>query len=252
MRPALTLAFLAGLLPQTMQAEEAPNVTVRLDPEARIWQLQAHSAPLSSILDELQRASGMTVHYSVLPRAPVTATCAGENLPGLLKCLLGESAGLVFGRADKTEPREVWILGSSAAGPVSECAAPAPVVPQAQSEPDAADLRDEVRNADPRRRAEALYAMAASDDDDAEASLRAGMSDASALVRGQAIGGWVRRYGAEAAEGELQQALADEDAAVRLQAIELTVNQAILNRGLLDSDATVRQLARAKLEETLH
>jgi len=250
---ACRLILLLGLAFQAAQAEDRQGVTVRLDREAHVWQLQASAAPLPVILDELQRVSGMAIHYSVLPPSPVTATCAAEKLPALLKCLLGESAGLVFGQANAAEPKEAWILGSTAAVQASDCQAVAAAVAQAPStRRDNAELYAGVQSADPRRRAEALYALAASDDKEAETMLREAMSDASALVRGQAIGGWVRRHGAEAAESELQQALADADAAVRLQAIELTVNPALLSQGLQDSDAMVRQLAKAKLDELVH
>lgn len=250
MRLAGRLILLLGLLYQTSQAEDGQGVTVRMDREARVWQLQANAVPLPVILDELQRVSGMAIHYSVLPPSLVTATCAAEKLPALLKCLLGESAGLVFGQANAAEPKEVWILGSTAAGQGSDCQAIAAAVPQTRQ--DNAELYAGAQSADPRRRAEALYALAASEDKEAEAVLREAMSDASALVRGQAVGGWVRRHGAEAAESELQQALADADASVRLQAIELTANPALLGQGLQDSDAMVRQLAKAKLDELVH
>lgn len=253
MRFAGSMVLLVGIVFQVVHAEDKPSIMVRLDREARVWQLQAKSVSLPAILGELQRVSGMAIHYSVLPPASVTATCAAEKLPALLKCLLGESSGLVFGQADAAEPKEVWILGSTAAGQASDCPAVAAAVPQTPStRQDNAELYAGVQSADPRRRAEALYALAANDDKEAEAMLRDAMSDASALVRGQAIGGWVRRHGAEAAEGELQQAMSDVDAAVRMQAIELTDSPDLLSQGLHDSDAMVRQLAKAKLDELVH
>ncbi|MCQ8130758.1 hypothetical protein, partial [Methylomonas rivi] len=167
---ACRLVLLMGLLYQTSQAEDRQGVTVRLDREAHVWQLQANAVPLPVILDELQRVSGMVIHYSVLPSASVTATCAAEKLPALLKCLLGESAGLVFGQADAAEPKEAWILGSTAAGQASDCQAAVPQTPSTRQ--DNAELYAGVQSADPRRRAEALYALAASEVKDAEAVLR--------------------------------------------------------------------------------
>lgn len=250
MRFACQIALIIFLGGQAAYAENQPGFTLRLDRDAHIWHLQANHTSLPAILRELQHVSGMIIHYSVLPQAAITATCAAGELSALLKCLLGESAGLVFGQTNTDEPKEAWILGTTATAPMGDCSVEYPT--ESYARPDNQELYAEVQNSDPRRRAEALYALAASDDNDVEAILRSGMRDKSALVRGQAIGGWVRRFGAEAAESELQQAFADADAAVRMQAVELTVSPDLLSQGLQDSDAMVRQLAQAKLDELTH
>lgn len=241
-----------GLAFQAVKADDNQGVTVSKGLEGRVWQLQASQVSLPSVLQEVQRATGVAIHYSVLPQALVSATCVSEKLPALLKCLLGDGVGLVFDRANASEPKEVWVLGSSSANHTSDCKSELVTGQQASDSTDIKALHEGVRSSDPRRRAQAIYALAITDDKEAEAILREGMIDSSALVRGQAVGGWVRRYGAEAAESELQDAILDVDASVRMQAIELTSNPSLLSQGLQDSDTMVRQLAQAKLDELMH
>lgn len=248
--------LLLGFWVQVADAADAGDkqqISIRRDPAGHAWQLQANQAAMPSILEELRRVSGITIHYSVLPQEMVSATCVADKLPALLRCLLGQSAGLVFDNANTSAPKEVWILGSTAAQ-APDCGASVTAVRQAVAaeETDIAKLNAEVSSTDPQRRGSALYALALVDDKQVDTSLRNGMSDDSALVRGQALGAWVRRYGVESADAELQRAIQDADAAVRMQAIELSADPVLLSQGLQDSDAMVRQLAKAKLDELAH
>lgn len=216
------------------------------------WQLQAEQVALPAILQTLQADSGVIIHHSLTAEKPVSATCAADNLPSLLKCLLGESVNLVFGPRQGGVPSEVWILGSTAATKTSlECLKPDVVVSgdKLGREMEIQRLREQAGSNDPRQRGNALYALAETGADDVDDVLSNGLKDASALVREQALGGWVRLYGADAAIPELYQAINDPVASVRLRAVELSVEPLLLRQASQDSDNAVRQLAKVRLEE---
>ncbi|MDP3933041.1 MAG: hypothetical protein Q8Q45_11915, partial [Methylococcaceae bacterium] len=75
--------------------------------------LEARHAPLGKILKAIADKTGVSIHYSVLPDAPVTATCIGENVSQIMDCLLAKQVGLVAHKAQKDKPAEFWLLGSS-------------------------------------------------------------------------------------------------------------------------------------------
>lgn len=238
-------------------AKRASVSLMRTDTPGASWQLQVRNTSLVESLQEIERVSGWRMHFSVLPEGRVTATCVGDQLSQVLKCLLGNSVNLVFSRSDKSvsSAGEVWVLGSTltASDAASGCQAPSQNQSAANDEEQdqaAAKLLALVDDADPRRRAEAVFDLAAqttADPAEIEAVLLKSMRDNSALVRGQALTGWARRQG-DAALPELQQAMQDADASVRLQAIELTENAGLLNQALHDPDMLIRQLAESKLQ----
>jgi HEAT repeat protein len=74
------------------------------------------------------------------------------------------------------------------------------------------------------------------------------LSDNHSNVRAQAISSLVRREG-DGASAELQVALNDSDASVRLMAVDsMGKNTALLQQALVDSDPTVRELAAIRLQ----
>lgn len=238
--------------------QQAPVRLMRTGAVNADWQLQVNDAPLFLALQEIQRVSGLRIHYSVLPQQAVSATCVGDELTQVLKCLLGASVNLVFsGSGTASDPAsmgEVWVLGSSLSSQRSavDCKPPgssdALVTETGQGTIDR--LLFEVNADDTRQRADALFDLAKQTDADSEevdALLLNGLHDPSAMVRGQALSGWAGRHG-DGALPELQQAMLDTDSSVRLQAVELTNDSVLLNSALQDVEALVRDLAQAKLQ----
>lgn len=213
------------------------------------WQLQANQVTLNEILQALEAETGAVIHHSLGAEKRVSATCVADALSGILKCLLGESANVVFGPSQGSIPSEIWILGSTAAaGFGKECVTEVSESERKfDSKADIQILREQLNSSDPRLRGDALYALAATDADDADDVLRSGFTDSSSLVREQALGGWVRRHGTESATTEIYQAMSDVEATVRLRAVELTDDPMLLRRATTDDDASVRLLAQAKL-----
>jgi hypothetical protein len=223
------------------------------------WQLQVNDAPLFLALQEIQRVSGLRIHYSVLPQQAVSATCVGDELTQVLKCLLGASVNLVFSgsgtASDPTSMGDVWVLGSSISSQRSAVDCKPPSLSDTMAKQTAQGrnidrLLLDVNADDTRQRADAVFDLAKRSDADpleVDAVLLNGLNDPSAMVRGQALSGWAERHG-DAALPELQQAMLDSDSSVRLQAVELTDNPLLLKNALQDADALVRQLAEAKLQ----
>ncbi|MDP2180384.1 HEAT repeat domain-containing protein [Methylicorpusculum sp.] len=223
------------------------------------WQLQVSHTPLSQVLQEIQKVSGLRIHFSVLPQQEVSATCVDDELTLILKCLLGDSVNLVFNgsgnASDPTSMGEVWLLGSTLSTQRSAVDCNPPRLSDAVAKQTAQDrnidqLLLDVNADDTRQRADAVFDLAKQSDVDpieVDAVLLNGLNDPSAMVRGQALSGWAGRHG-DAALPELQQAMLDTDSSVRLQAVELTDNSLLLNNALQDADALVRQLAEAKLQ----
>ena len=103
---------------------------------------------------------------------------------------------------------------------------------------------------DPKQRAEAIADLAtkiAVDNTDINDLILRAMDDKSVLVREQALFGWVYRQG-EDAMPELQQALLDPEMTVRMKAVDLTQDRALLTLAITDSNELVRQLAKMKLD----
>ena len=248
----------------------APAVVVTHNPLLGVTlHLQADQASLRTVLDELSRVSGITIHYSVLADELVTATCVGDDLKTVLKCLLGDTQNLVFQYAQNKEqtemPVDVWILGSSLAEPswqnhrdaanCNEESTGSVAVSRKQDIEQAdvqliAQLLLRLETDDPKQRADAIADLAtktAIDNTDVHDVLLHAMDDKSAMVREQALFGWVYRKGKDAAV-ELQQALQDPEMSVRMKAVDLTEDRALLSLAVTNNNALVRQLAQMKLE----
>lgn len=233
--------------------------------------LAARQASLGKILKQLADKTGARIHYSALPEAPVTATCAGANVRQIMECLLARQVGLVANKPEQDKPDEFWLLGSS----VGSCQAisiepelpkntditqpvQVPVSLEAQAEADEAvheqseRLLKQAQSKDPFLRGEALNNLGAQGDKsdaNVDEALRNGLSDKDASVRAQAITGIARRGGVEVAD-LLGQALKDQDVNVRMTAVSVVPDDAtILQQALNDTDATIRSLAKDKLND---
>ncbi|NOS75948.1 MAG: HEAT repeat domain-containing protein, partial [Methyloglobulus sp.] len=205
------------------------------------------------------------IHYSALPEAPVTATCVGENVGQIMDCLVAKQVGLVAHKPQKDKPPEFWLLGSSvgscqavtvaaspiqkiAAEPTPEALAAAELALQEQTD----HLLKQTQSKDPNQRAEGignLGAVGPKDDPAVDEALRTAMNDKNADVRAQAIRSIVLRGGEEVA-GQQGLALKDNDVNVRLTAVsDIQDDEILLQQALNDSDQSVRDLAKDKLQD---
>ncbi len=288
--PAYALLLMPGLLLADGKTGDGERLSVRMIGDGRGQQLMAVEAtqvPLERVIGEIAARKGTRIHYSVLPREPITATCVGDTARELMRCLLGSDADLVFsgprrgsGTDSREQPAELWVLGSSfadtrggaSAADSGRCAelpvrhAAKPRTTTAITHVDAiASLPEEPGKLlemasgadDPAQRANAIARLSADgrvDEDTLRNTLGNALVDADASVRAQAVYGLARHGGAGAAS-VLQEALGDSDASVRLMAVDSagvdSQGLALLRQALADSDETVSALAALKLEASL-
>ncbi len=227
--------------------------------------LEARAAPLAQILKALADKTGAQIHYSVLPEAPVTATCVGANVGQVMDCLVAKQVGLVAHKPQKDKPAEFWLLGSSvgscqavtvAASPIQKIAAEP--TPEALAAAELAlqehtdHLLKQTQSKDPNQRAEGignLGAVGPKNDPVVDEALRNAMTDINADVRVQAIRAIVQRGGDEVAD-QVGLALKDKDVNVRLTAVsDIQDDETLLQQALSDSDQSVRDLAKDKLQD---
>lgn len=267
------------LLSETALADRKNIQFVATDKAGGELQLEVRQAPLAAVLDEIADATGVAIHYSVLPQELVIASCAGSNVSGILTCLLERKADLVYkyrgvsaqDTQSQRQPEEVWVLGTElAADRVNSAAFKA-----ADSEDllksrstdrdnrgdqtdfgqDGVDDTDTLLKMtgsnDPAERADALALLAVNGpfgDADIRKVLETALTDKDANVRAQALSSLARRDG-DGAAPQLQAALADSDVSVRLMAVDSAGNNPVLlQQAVTDSDETVRTLATMKLE----
>jgi HEAT repeat protein len=201
--------------------------------------LEARQAPLGQILKEITAKTGAVIHYSVLPEAPVTATCAGANIWQLMDCLVAKQIGLVTNKPEPGKPAEYWLLGTSVGSCQATTVEPADSFMQAQS-------------TDPQQRAEGirnLGAIGLKNDPDIDNALRNAMNDKDAIVREQAIRSIALLAGDDVADRQ-SLALKDKDVNVRLTALsDIKDDPILLQQALNDIDQSVRNLAQIKLED---
>ena len=183
-----------------------------------------------------------------------------------MDCLVAKQVGLVAHKEQKDKPAEFWLLGSSvgscqavtvASSPIQEAAVQQPT-PEQQAQAELAlqeqtdHLLKQTQSKDPNQRAEGignLGAVGPKDDPAVDEALRTAMNDTNADVRAQAIRAIVQRGGEEVAD---QQGLAlkDKDVNVRLTAVsDIQDDETLLQQALNDSDQSVRDLAKDKLQD---
>ncbi len=227
-------------------------------------QLEARQQPLAEIVKKITDATGVPIHYSVLPNELITAVCAGATVQQVLECLFDKKADLIFRYAKnasknvaQNRPEEVWVLGTSfgteKADTTAERLNPVEATQVETGGVDDLDiLLDLAKNQDPAQRADAVAGLAAIgqvDDGTVNSALVSALSDKSAVVRAQAVSGLASRKSADA-PAALQNAMQDSDASVRLMALDYAGdNIALLQQALGDSDQTVRAYAVTKWAE---
>jgi len=265
------MGVLLGTLPIAQSAELEPLV-VNANPLVNTGlQVEAKQVDLGKLLNEIALKTGIKLHYSVLPKVPVTATCVGATAKQVLECLLGGNVDMAFrypenkvaAPGQQLNPEEVWILGSSLHGPDNAgngCASSSAISKKLAGENDSADNTSPtlqlLRKANAKTandRADAIANLAVNEDSENDASVRTvlekALSDKSAQVRAQAINALAFREGEAAVSGQLQQALQDSDAGVRMMAVDnIESDRTLLQQALQDKDAGVRDLAQLKLD----
>ncbi len=233
-------------------------------------QLKAMQAPLSKVLNNIARQTGVRINYSVLPGAKVTATCVGSTLRQVLECLLVGKADLVFryaqavSRENESQPlEEVWVVTAKPDAGMMAALVHSPVEVQQHlatkpektdqgTEPDQTDALLKMADSNlPAERVEAMGRLLAGGrkgDVAVKETLVAALADPDAMVRVRALSSLAHREGAGASEA-LHQALHDSNVSVRLTAVDNAGHdETILQQALTDSDANVRQLAEIRLK----
>ena len=234
-------------------------------------QLEVRQMPMAQVLESIANTIQVPIHYSVLPDGLVTATCVGTTLKQVLECLLDRKADLIVRyprNPAKTEANgqvvEAWVLGSRLDGAVAkDCAATGSAADKGlltlrqgqdrNAEPDQTDeLLKKAQSKNSTERVEAIGALLAGGrkgDPDVKAALEQALTDQDALVRAQAISSLSHREGSAAA-GAIQEAMHDSSVDVRMMAVDgITDDIALLQQAINDSDETVRSLAETKLEQ---
>lgn len=251
------------------QSAEIEQWVVKANPSVNTaLQVEAKLADLVKLLDEIALKTGIKLHYSVLPKVPVTATCVGATARQVLECLLGGNVDMAFrypenkvaASGQQVNPEEVWILGSSLHGPDNAgngCAAVSSKLAGENGNTDnVSPTQQLLRQANAKSvndRADAIANLAVDEGSENDVSVRTALekalSDKSAQVRAQAINALAFREGETAVSGQLQQALQDSDAGVRMMAVDnIESDTALLQQALQDKDAGVRDLAQLKLD----
>lgn len=234
------------------------------------FQLQTRDASVSRVIDEISHQTGVPIHYSILPKTPVSATCTGSNVEQLLTCLLGPNANLAVHHQPGTQQNqtrkntrtaEIWILSST----LNQNQENGICVPEIQNKSVQKKIpkenannaleqiitRTKTTNSDFRAQAiTEISHLKIADNNKIYEILQTALTDDAPEVRAQAIAGLVRRKGDEA-KAELQQTLLfDTDAQVRLMALSLVTDDFhLLEQALTDNNSDVRLFAKMKLEE---
>lgn len=247
--------------------------------------LEARQTPLGKILEQIAKKTGAIIHYSVLPQEPVTATCAGGTLKTVMECLLSSKVDRIYRKlAFKSNhkrhaqnvttvinPEEIWILGSRYGNQANN---PQCLIDEGsnttnnhnnnnsqENNPNAALLLMAQLGNDPRwaeLRKQALSLLAAQGktddpqtDDEITELLQQALTDEDADVRAQAVFGLSQQDSPGAGQA-LHDAMLDKSADVRLMAVDNAKadspdGRAILQQALNDSDVTVKAAASYKL-----
>lgn len=227
--------------------------------------LEMRQTSLADTLNEIAGKTGLLVHSSALPLGLFSVTCMEATLTEILQCLLDKKADFIF-RYSQSKPVEVWVLGAdfSQDNVVSKARARVPervvekVLGNGQnaadndSDEEIAKLLEKATDNNPALRMDAIAGLAdkgIANDLAVHKALTEALSDPDVQVREQAVSSLARREGDRAA-AELQSALRDSDASVRLMVVDSAgENAALLQHALSDSDETVRALAAMKLDE---
>jgi hypothetical protein len=237
--------------------------------------LEARQAPLAQILRQIADQTGASVHFSVLPEDPVTATCAGGTVKAILECLLANRFDRVYRQMAATQateaqslavkadlhPVELWLIGcrsctSQEYVPDANKALPAQITENETALLRMAQMGNQQAYAEQRKQAIASLAEQGQTGDpvmadDVAETLREAMSDPDPNIRSQAVFGLMQQNGTDS--GLLLEALQDNNPDVRLMAVSSAdaddrATQALLRQALNDTDEIVKAAINAKLE----
>lgn len=238
------------------------------------WRLEVRQMPLAKALDNIAKQTGVPIHFSGLPDNLVTATCAGSALKMVLECLLNKKTDLIVryshaaDRPNNNGPiAEVWVIGSRPGSASSSSNKDSASMArnagtdiakhrQARVKPEKLKHRliQKSQSADAMQRADAISALLSLQkrgDPDIKAILEQALNDQDARVRAQAISTYAHLEGSEASDA-IQQAMQDSSTDVRLMAVDgITDDMALLQEAVNDSDETIRSLARIKLDKLI-
>jgi HEAT repeats len=270
---ALTLLLLfAGKTLATITTQPSNSPMTRLVMSENMGselQLEARQIPLASVLDMIANKTHVPIHYSALPEGLVTATCVGTTLKQVLDCLLNGRADIIFrypNNLTKAQIAEAWVLGSKLDGiAAKDCPTLSSVEDKnslsfAQSlQNRESELDDHMKvllnmaqsgNTEERARAiSALLSAGYENNPEVKATLEQALNDQDASVRAQAISTYAHREGGTATEA-IQQALQDSSVDVRLMAVDgITEDIDLLEQATNDNNEAVRNLAAMKLAE---
>ncbi|NOU20459.1 MAG: HEAT repeat domain-containing protein [Methyloglobulus sp.] len=252
-----------GDVSNALQTSQPASIQITLSKQAdTAIRLESRAAPLGQILKAIASKTGAQIHYSVLPEAPVTATCVGANVGQVMDCLVAKQVGLVAHKPTQDKPAEFWLLGSSVGSCQAVTVAPIAATeqqptPEAQAEMDrmvqeqSDQLLKQTESKDPSERSSAignLGSVGVKDDPNVDAAIRDALGDEDANVRSQAIASIVQR-GGDDVNDQISRALKDKAAIVRIAAVSaITDDVALLNQAVNDSDQSVREIAKSMLE----
>ena len=269
-----------------LQIGQPSSIQITLSKQAdTAIRLEARAAPLGQILKAIADKTGAQIHYSVLPPEPVTASCAARTVSGLLECLLGFRADRVYryprnraaklgiknpNEADQTkapaqdiaaQPEEIWLLATNipvkagisgnnrVKGEEPEVSATPEPTDEEQAQIEETIKQARSKNVD--ERSTALYNLGLigqKDDPNIRKVLEEALADNDPNVRTQAITSLMQREGENAAF-EVQQALKDTDINVRMAVLGNVYDVETLQQALADSDQSVRDFAKSKLDD---
>jgi HEAT repeats len=198
-----------------LQTGQPASINLTLSKQANTAiRLEVRAAQLAQILKAIADKTGVNIHYSVLPEAPVTATCVGANVGQIMDCLIAKQVGLVAHKPQKDKPAEFWLLGSSVGScqavtvaatlcPVQAPSIPAVVEQQPMYTPEEQEQIDQgvqeqlnrfleqAKSEQPGPRAEAIANLTSGggikDDPNIRRVLEEALTDKDANVRAQAI-----------------------------------------------------------------
>jgi hypothetical protein len=252
------------------ETESSLNQFLITDNKGTELQLQVRKMPLTKVITDISKKTNTPIHYSVLPKGLVSATCVASSIKKILECLLNHKADLIvrYGRPDKPNGKEqlveAWILGSRIDGStVADCnmttiSTNSTSLSFSQDNKKSNDVPDQTENLlqdaqskDPIKRAESIGLLLAggrAGDPAVKLALENALTDQDDNVRAQAISSLAHREGAGAVAA-IQEALHDKSIDVRVMAVDGIVNdKALLEQAANDSDEIVKSLAIEKLK----
>jgi hypothetical protein len=275
----LAFAFNANLHAENVLKTPMPATTelVTSKEQGSELQLEVRQMPMAKVLDAIVKKTNIPIHYSVLPEGFVTATCVGTSLKPVLECLLNSKADIIIRYSqDKSslshynQIAEAWILGSKLeAVPSSQvCATPVEkgslslinTDQETESKPDQPDQTGELvkiaKSGNANERAEAIGALleiGRKGDPQIQGMLEEAVHDQDANVRAQAVSTLTHLDEFKDGTTEIiKEAMQDSSVDVRLMAVDgITDDVDLLQQAVNDSDETVRSLATLKLEELM-